>query len=326
MNVLVTGCAGFIGAETILHLNNYVDKIIGIDSINKYYSRNLKNLRLDRIKKKLKKKFVFHHLDINNKKELHKIFNQNKIHIVIHLAAQAGVRYSLKNPSSYIRNNINGFFCILEACKYFNIPYLFTASSSSIYGENKKFPLKEIDCKNKPTQLYAATKLANEVMAHSYASLYEIKILCLRFFTVYGPWGRPDMLLFKIVKQIIDNKKIDIYNYGNHERDFTYIEDISKSILACVKSRKKIFKKKNFEVLNLGRGKPIKLMKFIEIVEKKLKKKSLKNFLPKQKGDVLKTFSNIQELKKATNFEPKTNHEVGIAKFIDWYKKYEKKI
>lgn len=326
MNILVTGCAGFIGAETIIFLNKIASKIVGIDSINKYYSKRLKYLRLKRIKTNLKKKFIFHHFDINNKKKLLKVFRKNKFDIVIHFAAQAGVRYSLKNPRTYVKNNINGFFNILEACKMFNIPYLFTASSSSVYGENKKFPLKESDCKNMPIQLYAATKLSNEVMAHSYSSLYGIKILCLRFFTVYGPWGRPDMLLFKIVNKIIRKQKIDIYNFGKHERDFTYIEDVSKAILGCVKFRKKIFKKKNFKVLNIGKGKPIQLMQFIKIVEKKLKIKSIKNFLPKQMGDVLKTFSDIKELKKVINFHPKIDHQIGISRFVDWYIKYEKKI
>jgi UDP-glucuronate 4-epimerase len=326
MNILVTGCAGFIGAETVLSFKKYATKIVGVDSLNKYYSQKLKYLRLKRLKKNLRKKFKFYQFDINNKKKLYQLFEKNKFDVVINLAAQAGVRYSLKNPETYVKNNINGFFNVIEACKVFNIPYLYTASSSSVYGDSKKFPLKEKDCDNKPIQFYAATKLSNEVMAHSYSSLYGIKIICLRFFTVYGPWGRPDMLLFKIVKKILKNQAIDVYNRGNHERDFTYIDDVSKAIFNCVKLRKKIFNNSNFRILNIGKGKPIKLMEFIKLVEKKIKKKAKKNYLPKQLGDVIKTFSSIKEAKKIINFYPKINHKTGISRFVNWYIKYENKI
>ena len=326
MRILVTGCAGFIGAETCCSLEKISSKIIGIDTLNKYYSVKLKKLRLNRVKNKLGKKFKFFKVNLNNKKELKKIFSKYKFDVVINLAAQAGVRYSLKNPKSYIENNINGFFNLLEVCNEFEIKQIISASSSSIYGEEKNFPLKETICKNKPIQLYAATKLSNEVMGHAYSSLYNLRIVFLRFFTVYGPWGRPDMLLFKLVKNIKENKYIDIYNNGRHERDFTYIDDISNGIVKCIIYDKNLYKNSKFQILNMGRGKPIKLLNFINIVESKMKKRAKKRYLPIQKGDVIKTFANIKQSRSKIKYNPKVNFKTGISKFIDWYLKHEKKI
>ena len=326
MRILVTGCAGFIGAETCCSLEKISSKIIGIDTLNKYYSVKLKKLRLNRVKNKLGKKFKFFKVNLNDKKELKKIFTKYKFDIVINLAAQAGVRYSLKNPKSYIENNINGFFNLLEVCNEFKIKQIISASSSSIYGEEKNFPLKEVFSKNKPIQLYAATKLSNEVMGHAYSSLYNLRIVFLRFFTVYGPWGRPDMLLFKLVKNIKENKYIDIYNNGRHERDFTYIDDISNGIVKCIIYDKNLFKNSKFQILNMGRGKPIKLLNFINIVESKMNKKAKKRYLPIQKGDVFKTFADIKLSKSKIKYNPKVNFKTGISKFIDWYLKHEKKI
>ena len=231
MRILVTGCAGFIGAETCCTLRGISSEIVGIDTLNKYYSIKLKKLRLQRVKNELGKKFKFFQIDLKDRKNLKKIFLKYKFDVVINLAAQAGVRYSLENPKSYIENNINGFFNLLEICKEFKTKQIISASSSSVYGDEKNFPLKENFCKYKPIQLYASTKLSNEVMGYAYSSLYNLRIVFLRFFTVYGPWGRPDMFLFKLVKNIKENKYIDIYNNGKHERDFTYIEDISKGII-----------------------------------------------------------------------------------------------
>lgn len=326
MRILVTGCAGFIGAETCCSLEKISSKIVGIDTLNKYYSVKLKKLRLKRVKNKLGKKFKFLQVNLNNKKKLRKIFLKSKFDVVINLAAQAGVRYSLKNPKSYVENNINGFFNLLDVCKEFKIKQIISASSSSVYGEEKNFPLNENICKNKPIQLYAATKLSNEAMGYAYSSLYNLRIVFLRFFTVYGPWGRPDMFLFKLVKNIKENKHIEIYNNGKHERDFTYIEDISKGIINCITHNKTLFKNSNFQILNMGRGKPIKLLDFINIVELKMNKRAKKKYLPIQKGDVLKTFANIKLSKNKIKYNPKINFKTGISKFIDWYLKYEKKI
>ena len=323
MTHLVTGCAGFIGFHLSLKLLNTKKVVIGIDNLNNYYDPKLKKDRLDILKKF--KNFKFFKINIQSK-EIDKIFKNNKIKYVINLAAQAGVRYSLKNPKSYIENNINGFFNLLEICKKFRTKQIISASSSSVYGEEKTFPLKEIFCKNKPIQLYAATKLSNEAMGYAYSSLYNLRIVFIRFFTVYGPWGRPDMFLFKLVKNIKENKYIDIYNNGKHERDFTYIEDISKGIINCIIHSKNLFKDSKFQILNMGRGKPVKLINFINIVESKMHKRAKKRYLPIQRGDVIKTFADIKLSKNKIKYNPKINFKTGISKFIDWYLKYEKKI
>ena len=269
-------------------------------------------------------------------KKLRKIFKNNKIDKVINLAAQAGVRYSLENPRDYLNSNIIGFFNLIEASKDFRVKRFVFASTSSVYGNNKEVPFKEIHTADHPIQFYAATKRSNELISHAYSSLYNFETVGLRFFTVYGPWGRPDMALFKFVKNIIEKKKIEIFNFGNHVRDFTYIDDIVNGIVLATFSKKIFIKtvKSNinftpdlsiskFRIFNIGSGKQTKLMEYIKIIEKELKIISKKKYLPLQKGDIQETLSNVNNLKKI-GYKPHTNPEIGIKKFIKWYKDYYK--
>ncbi len=335
MSILITGTAGFIGFHTALNLIKKKKRVIGIDNLNNYYSVGLKKNRL-KILNKHKKYFKFLKIDLTENQKLRKIIRENHIDKVINLAAQAGVRYSLDNPRDYLNSNVVGFFNLIEACKDYKVKRLIFASTSSVYGNNIEIPFKEIHTADHPIQFYAATKRSNELIAHAYSSLYKIETVGLRFFTVYGPWGRPDMALFKFVKNIIEKKKIYIYNFGNHVRDFTYIDDIVNGIVLTTFS-KKIFTKKfqlnanltpdqgicKFKILNIGSGKRTSLKKYIKIIERELKINSIKEYLPLQKGDIQETLSNIQNLKKL-GYEPKTNPENGIKKFIKWYKKYYK--
>ena len=330
--ILVTGCAGFIGFHLVKKLLNKNLKVVGIDSFDKYYDINLKKKRIE-ILKKDKKNFVFYKLDISNEKKVNKIFNSNKIKFVINLAAQAGVRYSLINPNSYIKNNIVGFHNILFNCVKHKVKHFLYASTSSVYGMNKKMPFKETDNVDHPIQLYAATKRSNELMAHSYSHLYNLPSTGLRFFTVYGPWGRPDMALFKFTKNIILGKKIEVFNYGNHIRDFTYVDDIVHSIYLLIK---KIPKKNNkivlkphnsiapFQIYNIGNSKPVKLMDYIKEIEKQTRKKAKIKFKVLQQGDVQKTYADSNLLFKKINFKPKVSIEYGVSEFIKWYKKFYK--
>ena len=281
-------------------------------------------LKLDRlsvIKKKYPKMFIFHKSNINSINFMQKIFIKYKFDIVIHLAAQAGVRYSLINPKAYVQSNIVGFHNILELSKNNNIKHLVFASSSSVYGESKEYPLKENNSADKPIQLYAATKRTNELFAHTYSHLYKLKITALRFFTVYGPWGRPDMSLYKFVKNILRDQPIEIYNNGDHIRDFTYIDDIVNGIriAALNKDNKKLFK-----IFNIGSNKPIKLSSYIDIIEKKLNKKSIRKYMDIQKGDIHKTHASIKLIKKI-GFNPKGTIKEGVSNFVDWYLSYYKK-
>ena len=335
MSILITGTAGFIGFHTALNLIKKKKRVIGIDNLNNYYSVGLKKNRL-KILNKHKKYFKFLKIDLTENQKLRKIIRENHIDKVINLAAQAGVRYSLDNPRDYLNSNVVGFFNLIEACKDYKVKRLIFASTSSVYGNNIEIPFKEIHTADHPIQFYAATKRSNELIAHAYSSLYKIETVGLRFFTVYGPWGRPDMALFKFVKNIIEKKKIYIYNFGNHVRDFTYIDDIVNGIVLTTFS-KKIFTKKfqlnanltpdqgicKFKILNIGSGKRTSLKKYIKIIERELKINSIKEYLPLQKGDIQETLSNIQNFKKL-GYEPKTNPENGIKKFIKWYKKYYK--
>lgn len=329
MKILVTGCAGFIGSELCIKLNKRKNVfVVGIDSLNNYYSKKLKKERLKRIKSKLSKKFKFYKININNKTKVNLLFKKYKFNCVVNLAAQPGVRYSLINPEKYISANLDGFFNILENCKKNNVKHFVFASSSSVYGASKKFPLGEKNCDYKPIQLYAATKQSNELMAFAYSSLFNIKISGIRYFTVYGPWGRPDMLLFKTVKTMLNNKHLAVYNFGKHERDFTYIDDAIEGTLKIIFNNnfKIDHKKISYRIFNIGNGKSIKLMDFINSVEKHLNKNAKIKFMPKQKGDVIKTFANISKAKKYLNFKPKTNYQKGIKNFVKWYLKNEKKI
>ena len=299
MKILITGAAGFIGYHLTNKLIKTKHKIFGIDNFNNYYSVKLKK---DRVKDLInqKGKFIFYKNDICNKEFVNKIFKKNKFDIVINLAAQAGVRYSIKNPESYIKRNIIGYFNILEACRFNKVKHLIYASTSSVYGDSTKFPLSENLNTNKPLQLYAATKLSNELMAHSYSSLFNLRTTGLRFFTVYGPWGRPDMALFLMTKNIILGKKIKLFNYGNHIRDFTYVDDVIDAILKITLSKKK-FRSKS-EVYNIGNGKPVHLRKYIKEIELCLGKKAKIENLPLQMGDIVKTHASIKKrFKKISN-------------------------
>ncbi len=320
MNILITGVAGFIGyhiAKKILKNNN---KVIGIDNINDYYDVNLKKNRIKELKKN--KKFFFYKVDIIQYKKLNSIIKNNQIKIIIHLAAQAGVRYSIKNPQTYFKSNLEGFFNILETSRYNKIKHLIYASTSSVYGDTKKFPLSETESTDRPLSFYAATKKSNEIMAHSYSYIYKLPCTGVRFFTVYGPFGRPDMALFKFTKNIIKNNPIELYNKGNHLRDFTYIDDIVDGIYSLINKQSK--KTIPYEIFNIGNGTPKKLLDYLKYIEKNLNKKSKIKRLPLQVGDILKTHSNINKLKKYTGYNPKTNIDNGIKKFIEWFKDYYK--
>ena len=316
MNILVTGAAGFIGFHTCLSLQTK-HKVYGLDNLNNYYDVNLKKSRLKILKKN--KDFEFLKTDIQNK-NLHNKFKRIKLDIIINLAAQAGVRHSLKDPFSYIDSNILGQINLLEFAKKINIKKFIYASSSSVYGGNEKMPFSVKHRVDKPISLYAASKKSTELLAECYSHLFKIKCIGLRFFTVYGPWGRPDMATFIFTKKILENKKINIFNYGNMKRDFTYIDDIVEGIKGAV-NLKGDYKHK---IYNLGNNKPEDLKRFISIIEKNLKVKAKRNLLPIQPGDVAKTSANIDESKRELNFNPKTSIDEGIPKFIEWYKRYYK--
>tara|TARA_B100000989_G_scaffold259306_1_gene209443 strand:- start:960 stop:1928 length:969 start_codon:yes stop_codon:yes gene_type:complete len=318
-NYLITGSAGFIGFHLSKKLLSEGFNVLGVDNLNNYYDQKIKQDRNNILKKY--KNYRFNKIDIKDYKKLDRIFKKNSIHGVVNLAAQAGVRYSLKNPRSYIENNINGFFNILELSKKYRVKKFIYASTSSIYGLQKKFPLKENFNTDNPIQLYAATKKSNELMATSYSHLYKMDTIGLRFFTVYGPWGRPDMALFKFTKNIIKGKPIEVFNKGKHERDFTYVDDIVNGIFNIINNKKSRFGAKIF---NIGNGKKIKLLKYIQLIEKNLDRKSKKKFLPLQKGDVIKTLSDTKLIKKHYNYQPKTNVSYGVKKFIEWYISYFK--
>tara|TARA_B100000965_G_scaffold400924_1_gene423720 strand:- start:631 stop:1650 length:1020 start_codon:yes stop_codon:yes gene_type:complete len=331
--ILVTGTAGFIGFHLTKRLMKKGYYVIGVDNINSYYSKKLKLDRLREINKIKKNNFLFQKVDISSKTKMRKIFSKFKIHYVINLAAQAGVRYSLINPEAYIKSNIVGFFNILTLSKEFKVKHLVYASTSSVYGMNKILPFSENQSVNHPLQLYAATKRSNELMAHSYSNLFRLPTTGLRFFTVYGPWGRPDMALFMFVKNILNNKPINVFNNGNHTRDFTYVDDIVEGIVKVILNIPKSKKLKKlapnistapFRVLNIGNSKIVKLSSFIKEIEKNLKIVAKKKYFNLQKGDVIDTWSNTNEIKKIANYKSKTSYLVGIKKFINWYKIYYK--
>lgn len=314
---LITGSAGFIGFHLAKKLLQDGFIVVGVDNINNYYDQKLKKER-NKILGKYKN-YKFNKIDIKNHKKLEKIFRKNKLDGIINLAAQAGVRYSLDNPKSYIDNNILGFFNVINLAVKFKVKKIIYASTSSIYGIQNKFPIKENFDTNNPIQLYAATKKANEVIAASYSNLYNLKTIGLRFFTVYGPWGRPDMALFKFTKNILKGKQIEVFNKGKHTRDFTYVDDIVDGIIKIIKKRKKI---SNASIYNIGSGKKVTLMEYIKLIEKYLNKKAKKRNLPLQKGDVIKTHSSTKLLRNDFGYVSKTSVEKGVKKFIDWYLSY----
>ena len=320
MKILVTGCAGFIGFHLCLKLlKNKNLKIFGIDNLNNYYDKKLKLLRLSIIKKN--KNFYFTKLDIRKKNLLSNDFKKNNYDYVIHLAAQAGVRYSIENPTTYFENNLEGFFNILDNSRLRNVKHFLFASTSSVYGNNKKFPLKEDFKTEEPLSFYAATKKSNEVIAYSYSNIFNMPCTALRFFTAYGPYGRPDMSLFKFTKLITENKKIDLFNSGNHIRDFTYVDDIVRFIHKLIK--KPSSKKIPYDVFNLASGSPNKLVKFLDVLEENLNIKSKKNNLSLQKGDVFKTHADIKKIIIKTGIKPNVDINKGIKNFVKWYKMYK---
>ena len=334
MKVFVTGSSGFIGFHLSKKLLEKGHSVHGFDSMNKYYDVKLKKARLKILKKY--KKFFFTKNKLENKKILSQSILKFKPKIIIHLAAQAGVRYSIENPKAYMDSNIIGTYNIIELAKKINIKHLLIASSSSIYGANKKIPFREIDKTETQLSIYAATKKSTENIAHSYSNIWKLPITMLRLFTVYGPWGRPDMALFKFTKGIINKKKIDIYNNGKMYRDFTYIDDIVNGIMALINKApnlNQLGKIKNdslstvapFRILNIGNTKKVFLLDFINELEKQVGKKAIRNYMEMQKGDVKITLSNTSLLKKITRYNPKTDYKTGIKKFLEWYLFYYKK-
>ena len=313
MKILVTGAAGFIGAALSLHLLERGDDVIGVDNLNDYYDVNLKLARLARLTPF--KNFKFIRLNIADCEGMAQLFEAEKVDCVVNLAAQAGVRYSITNPHVYAESNLIGFLNILEGCRNQHIDHLIYASSSSVYGANTKLPFSTNDNVDNPVSLYAATKKANELMAHSYSHLYDFSTTGLRFFTVYGEWGRPDMSPFIFARQIMADKPIDLFNYGNHRRDFTYIDDIVEGVM-CVIDKPPTTK---YRIYNIGNSQPEQLLTFVETLEKHLGKAAVKNLLPMQAGDVQDTYADIRDLERDFGFSPKTQLNDGIEKFVAWY-------
>lgn len=316
--ILVTGAAGFIGCETCLKLIERGHTVVGIDNLNEYYPVSLKKNRLDRLKSPL---FQFEACDLADKKTLESLFSKHQFEHVIHLAAQAGVRYSLENPQAYIDSNITGFLNILECARMYPVKHLTYASSSSVYGRNTSTPFKTSDITEKPSSLYAATKKSNELMAETYNHLFQINATGLRFFTVYGPWGRPDMAPWLFAKAILEGNPIKVFNNGNMKRDFTYIDDIIEGVIQVSEVG---IQKKNPEhkVYNLGRGCPIPLLEFIEILEENIGKKAIKTYLPMQPGDVEITWADVSDLQRDVGYTPQIDLREGIFNFVNWFKNY----
>ena len=332
MKILVTGSAGFIGSMLSIKLLERGDDVVGVDNQNNYYDPKIKEARLKRLIKFTN--YKHYKTDLGDNKNLSEIFKIHKFEKVVNLAAQAGVRYSIENPLAYINSNIVGFANILENCRNNKIEHLVYASTSSVYGANKKMPFSEHDSANHPLSVYAASKKSNELMAHSYSYLFQLPTTGLRFFTVYGPWGRPDMALFKFTKAIIDDKPIDVFNYGKHTRDFTYIDDIVEGIIKTLdnpaisninwnsKQPDPASSKAPWQIYNIGNNKPVLLMDYIKAIEKALGKKAKINFLPLQPGDVPDTYANVNDLEKKFNYKPSTSVVDGVANFVKWYKNY----
>lgn len=342
MTILITGTAGFIGFHLTQKLLESNAKIIGLDSINNYYNPQLKYDRLkvlgfepSKIEKgkilqsSLNENLYFIQLELQDKEKIFELCKEFQFEYVIHLAAQAGVRYSLENPQSYIDSNIQGFFNILEACRNFPVKHLVYASSSSVYGANDKIPFSTSDNVDHPISLYAATKKSNELMSYTYSHLFKIPTTGLRFFTVYGPWGRPDMAYFSFTKNILEGKPIQVFNYGNMKRDFTYIDDIIDGIIRVINhipisSHENPLKNAPYKIYNLGNNKPVELNYFIEVLENLTGKKAIRIEKGMQAGDVPITYADIEDIRRDVGFEPKTNIETGLKKFVEWYIEYFK--
>ena len=332
MKILVTGTAGFIGSTLAMRLLERGDEVIGVDNLNDYYDVRLKEARLARLTPHAN--FTDVRLDVADRQGMEEVFRQYKPQRVVHLAAQAGVRYSLENPHAYVDSNLVGFMNILEGCRHHQVEHLVYASSSSVYGANESMPFSVHDNVDHPLSLYAATKKANELMAHTYSSLYGLPTTGLRFFTVYGPWGRPDMALFLFTKSILEGKPIDVFNYGHHRRDFTYIDDIVEGVIrttdhvATANSAWSGAKpdpgtsKAPYRIYNIGSNNPVELLRYIEILENCLGKKAEKNLLPLQPGDVPDTYADVEALIEDVDYKPTTPVEVGIEHFVKWYREF----
>ncbi|WP_436881993.1 NAD-dependent epimerase [Staphylococcus gallinarum] len=333
MKILITGAAGFIGSHLAKKLIAQQHEVIGVDNINDYYSVSLKE---DRLKSIGDNNFTFYKLNLEDYEDLKKVFIKEKPEVVVNLAAQAGVRYSLENPRAYIDANVVGFMNILECSRHFDVNHLIYASSSSVYGANTSKPFSTSDNIDHPLSLYAATKKSNELMAHTYSHLYQLPTTGLRFFTVYGPWGRPDMALFKFTKAIVNDEAIDVYNHGNMMRDFTYVDDIVEAISRLIKKPAEPNPEWSganpdpsssyapYKVYNIGNNSPVRLMEFVEAIENKLGKTAKKNYMDLQAGDVPETYANVDDLYNNIDFKPETSIQDGVNKFIDWYLNYYK--
>ena len=332
MRILVTGTAGFIGSTLAIQLLERGDEVIGVDNVNDYYDPSLKEARLERLK--CYDGFTEVRISIEDREAINAAFEKYKPQRVVNLAAQAGVRYSLENPLAYIDANIVGFTNILEGCRHHKVEHLVYASSSSVYGANESMPFSVHDNVDHPVSLYAASKKANELMAHTYSHLFDLPTTGLRFFTVYGPWGRPDMALFMFTKNIIEGKPIDVFNYGKHQRDFTYIDDIVEGVIRTLdnvaapnpewsgKTPDSATSKAPYRLYNIGSNSPCELLRYIEIIENCVGKKAEKNLLPMQAGDVMATYADVDALVKDVGYKPSTNIEEGVAKFVEWYRDF----
>ena len=332
MKILVTGAAGFIGFHTSQILLARGDQVVGLDNLNDYYDVTLKEARLGILKRS--PNFSFVKLDLADRPGMAELFAREKFDRVINLAAQAGVRYSIQNPLAYIDSNVVGFANVLEGCRHNGVQHLVYASTSSVYGVNTAMPFSVHQNVDHPLSFYAATKKANELMAHTYAHLYQLPVTGLRFFTVYGPWGRPDMALFLFTKAILAGKPIDVFNYGNHRRDFTFVDDIAQGVVRAMdriatpneswdgNSPDPGTSKGPYRLYNIGNSEPVELMKYIELIEKYLGKKAQKNLLPLQQGDVPDTFADVEDLVRDVGYKPATSVEEGVRRFIEWYVAY----
>ncbi|KFB98290.1 dTDP-glucose 4,6-dehydratase [Trabulsiella guamensis ATCC 49490] len=333
MKYLVTGAAGFIGFHVSERLLKAGHQVVGIDNLNDYYDVSLKQARLDRL---VSPQFSFHKIDLADRAAMEALFASEKFDRVIHLAAQAGVRYSLENPHAYAESNLIGHLNILEGCRHHQVQHLLYASSSSVYGLNRKMPFSTDDSVDHPVSLYAATKKANELMSHTYSHLYGLPTTGLRFFTVYGPWGRPDMALFKFTKAMIEGKSIDVYNYGKMKRDFTYIDDIAEAIIRLqdvipeanpewtVETGSPATSSAPYRIYNIGNSSPVELMDYITALEEALGIEADKNMMPIQPGDVLNTSADTKALYEVIGFKPQTSVKDGVKNFVDWYREFYK--
>ena len=332
MKILVTGSAGFIGQALSIRLLERGDEVIGIDNLNDYYDVSLKQARLEKLLGY--SNFSDHRMDIEDSNGITDIFKEHRPNRVVNLAAQAGVRYSLENPQAYISSNIKGFVNILEACRHNDVEHLVYASSSSVYGANTRMPFSVHNNVDHPVSLYAASKKANELMAHTYSHLFQLPTTGLRFFTVYGPWGRPDMALFIFTRKILAGEPIDVFNYGNHRRDFTYIDDIVEGVIRTLDQVAEpnmdwsgdepdaATSLAPYRLYNIGSNSPVELLHYIDVLEKCLGKKAEKNLLPLQAGDVPDTYADVDALIKDVDYKPSTPVETGIANFVSWYRDY----